>query len=244
MKESIRKRKDGSIKLIAVNNKYRNIPFFTTPIWDERRRKYRKGGQEDLSKADLAKCALVISEDEQYPVSHNEVLDLSDDAQREKAAFLCDQFPFIVIGAKNVKPGETLFYIEDRESEAKEFVDNTDNIFAALKIIDAASIDDYKDMCMMLSLPTSGSKTVLLQTLKAKAMKEPEKIIKLKNGDYEEKLVILKLIDAGVLNKGRKDGRIYDGENLIARNLDESVLYLKDKANAAVVDIWMKNLGK
>lgn len=244
MKENIRTRKDGSIKLIAVNNKYRNIPFFTTPLWDGKRRKFRKGGQEDMSKAELAKCELIISEDEHYPVSHNEVLDLSDNAQREKAAFLCDQDPFIVIGAKNVKPGETLFYIEDRETEAKEFVANTDNIFEALKIIDSASIDDYKDMCLMLSLPTAGSKTVLLQTLKAKAMKEPEKIIKLKNGDYEEKLTILKLIDAGVLKKGKKDSRIYDGEILIARNLDEAVLYLKDKANEAVIDIWMKNLGK
>ena len=244
MKETIRKRTDGTIKLIAVNNKYRNIPFFTTPLWDGKRRKYGKGGQEDMSKSELAKCEFVISEDEHYPVSHNEVLDLSDPAQREKAAFLCDQDPFIVIGAKNVKPGETLFYIEDRETEAKDFIDNTDNIFAALKIIDAASIDDYKDMCLMLSLSTAGSKTVLLRTLRAKAMKEPEKIIKLKNGDYEEKLTILKLIDAGVLKKGKNDGRIYDGENLIARNLDESVLYLKDKDNAAVVDIWMKNLWK
>lgn len=242
MKDTIRSRKDGSIKLIAVNPKYRNVPFFATPIWDAKRRKYRKGGQEDLNKTELAKCALIISEDEHYPVSHNEILDLSDDMQREKAAFLCDQDPFIVIGVKNVKPDETLFYIEDRESEAKEFISNADKVLKALQIIEAAPIDDYKDMCLMLGLPSSGSKTVLTHALQAKAMKEPEKIIKLKEGNYEEKLFILKLIEKGILTKSRKDNRIYDGENLIARNLDESVLYMKQKENAAVVEIWRKNL--
>ena len=97
-------------------------------------------------------------------------------------------------------------------------------------------------MCLILGMPSKGTKTVLEQSLKAKAMKEPEKIIKMQEGDFEDRLFILKLIDAGTLRKERKDGRIYDGENLIARNLDEAVLYLKDERNIAIIDSWRKTL--
>lgn len=242
MQEDIRKRKDGTIKIIAVNNKYRNVPFFVTPLWDAKKRKYLKGGQEDMSPSELSKCGLIISEDEHYPVSHNEVLDLSDPVHKEKAALLYNQDPFIVVGSKNVKPDETLFYIEDRESEAKDFTNHADLVFKALSIIQKASTQDYADMCLILGMPSKGTKTVLEQSLKAKAMKEPEKIIKMQEGDFEDRLFILKLIDAGTLRKERKDGRIYDGENLIARNLDEAVLYLKDERNIAIIDSWRKTL--
>lgn len=243
MIEKIRKRDSGTIKLIAVNNKYRNVPFFATPIFDAKRRKYRLGGQEDMSKGELAKCALIISEDEHYSVSHNEILDLSDPVQKEKACFLCDQDPFIVVGSKNVRPNETLFYVEDRESEAVEFTSHADNVFKALKIISALSVDDYKDFCLLLGMPSTGSKSVLEHSLKAKAMKEPEKIIKISAGDFEDKLFILKLIEKGVLRKERKDGRIYDGESLVARNLDDAVLFIKDEKNAIVIDGWRKSLA-
>lgn len=243
MKEEIRKRDTGTIKLIAVNNKYRNVPFFATPIYDAKRRKYRLGGQEDMTLNQLSKCALKISEDEHYPVSHNEVLDLSDPVQKEKVCLLYDQDPYIVVGSTNVKPGETLFYIEDRETEA--VVENTfyDDVLKAMQIIAKSSVDDYKDMCMLLGLPSKGSKNVMEHTLKLKAMKEPKKIIKLKEGDFEERLFILKLIDKGVLTKSRKDNRIYDGQSVIARNLDDAVLFIKDEKNAVLLDSWRKTLS-
>lgn len=243
MKDKIRKRDSGIIKLIAVNNKYRNVPFFATPIYDEKRRKYRFGGQEDMKPAELAKCALIISAEEHYPVSHNEILDLSDPAQKDKAAFLCEQDPYIVVGVSNVKPGDTLFYIEDRESEATEQNTFYDEVLKAMQIIAKASIDDYKDMCLLMGMPTNGTKNVLEHNLKSRAMKEPTKIIELKEGDFEEKLFVLKLIDKGVLRKDRKDGRLYDGQSVVARNLDDAVLFIKDEKNAVLIDSWRKTLN-
>lgn len=237
-----RERTTGTIKLIAVNKMYRDIPFVTAPIWNEKRRKFGYGGQEDMSSVQLKSVPLVFESTGHYNVSHNEILNLSYPADKEKAAFLMfDQSPYVVASPRLVKQGETLFYIEDREVESQEISSNADNIMKSLMFIEKMKVDDIKDFCLLLGLSTGGSLSIMTGNLKALALKDPKKILDFKTSNYDEKLFVLKLLEKGILKKDKKN-HIYDNANLIGRTIEETALFIRDRENEKVVDLWRKKL--
>lgn len=240
--KDFRERTSGKIKLISVNQLYRNIPFTTVPLWDEKRQEFGLGGQEEMTAAELKKCPVTFDPEQHFTVSHNETLDLSIPKQREKAAILMfDQKPFIVPSAKDVKEGETIFYIEDREVESKNISSTADQVMEALQFVTKMKADDLKDYCMLLGLPTNASLSIMEGNLKKMAMDNPSKILGFKNSKYDEKLFILKLLENGTLKKDRKN-YIWDNEVLVGRNLDDAVLFTRDKENEKVVDLWRRSI--
>lgn len=232
-----------TVELVAINPMYRNVPFFAVPVYNEEKRSYDLCGQEKMTPAEKEKQPIAFEVNESYPLMHRDKCDLNFEKDKLMYAFWLTQKDVVARTKKEAKKGVHLFYIEDKELEAKETISKTEKIFEALKYVtEKITTSDYENYALLLGMNVKGATMSMLGgALKQRALDNPEQVISVFQGDNEHKLFALKLLSKGILSR-KSDGRIYDKDNLIGRDVDDVVIYIRDEKNAMVVDIWAKKL--
>lgn len=250
MKIDIVRKKDKennrTVRIVAVNKKYRDRPFFAAP-------KLKDGiyltGQHKgcgLSSAELAadKSVLTIDEKKQYPVMHYQSFDLSNDRDRIMFNFLLfvDE---IAHSSKLVRPSKHLFYIEDKERESVEDIKFNDLMFEAMEKIRNEKLDSLIDVAIYVlesGDPKKMSKTILTKRLYDICKTNPERILEYYKGGNEDLLFVKKLINYGILQK-RLDG-IYDDSTYLGKIEKDVVIFLRDKKHNTYKTRWGFELEK
>ena len=158
---------------------------------------------------------------------------------------------FIMAQDKLVAPSKTeatikhLFYLDDKDAEAKVYVITADARYEAEKLIrEKASIDEYKDIVMLLNLSVSDfhvdwrplTSTRLKELLLKQAEKDPESIKYAFTDQGKDILFMAKLIDRGIIS--RKGNGYYDGQKFIVDNADAFSKYINDQLNDSDISKW------
>jgi hypothetical protein len=138
------------------------------------------------------------------------------------------------------------FYLEDKEANATVFVNNSDKVYEAQKLIrEKASIEDYKDLVSMLNLSVTGfnvsienlSDTRLKEILLKQAAEDPDTITLAFTERGKDILFLSKLILNNILRHKPGNG-YYDGEAFIALDTEKFVNFINDGANSSIVGKW------
>jgi hypothetical protein len=150
--------------------------------------------------------------------------------------------PFVAMSKQLAKPRHK-FYLEDKDADAAVFVNNSDAVYEAEKLIrEQASIEDYKDLVMMLNLSVTGfninasllTDTRLKEILLKQASTDPNSITKAFTSEGKDILFIAKLVDAKIITYKVGNG-YYDGQKFLARDIDSLVSFFNDGVNSSIV---------
>lgn len=186
-----------------------------------------------------------------YPLKHGDKCNLSQDATgkylfpRDKAMFDYWQHqPVIVSKKEDVIPGETMFYIEDREAEAAKRVSIEDLIFEAQTLVRSSNIGKYNDIALLLNYNIKGfniNVSVLTELqIKDKLIEAcknyPDVVINCFAKGVEKDLFILKLIDKGIITT--INGSYYDGKMFVGQSLDEIKSFIEKPSNQEYLNKW------
>ena len=158
---------------------------------------------------------------------------------------------FIIAQRELVAPSKTkatvkhLFYLDDKDEEAKHFVISSDAKYEAEKLIrEKASIDEYKDVVMLLNLSTKDfhvdwktmSSTRLKEVLLRQAATNPDSVKFAFSEQGKDVLFMAKLIEQNIIT--RKNNAYYDGQKFIADSHEKFVSYISDTLNDSDVSKW------
>lgn len=158
---------------------------------------------------------------------------------------------FIIAQTKIVAPSKAeatikhLFYLDDKDSEARVFVISSDARYEAEKLIrEQASLDEYKDIVMLLNLSVKDfhvdwrplTSTRLKEVLLKQADKNPESIKYAFTEQGKDVLFMAKLIDRNII--ARKGNGYYDGTKFIADSSEQFVKYINDQLNDSDISKW------
>lgn len=230
------------VKLIAINPKYRTVPFFMTPVYDNDLKTF-KTGQEEMNKATLAAQPLIIDPYEQYAVVHMQAFDSSNPKDKVLLGLIKVQ-PLIAANASKVVAGKHLFYIEDKETEAGEKIVAADKSYEAqTKVREDMTLQRITDLAIFLSIDVRNNPiSVIQERIYSRCASNPGEVLSFFEEATANRMFVLKLIHYGILQK-RLD-RIVDGDLLVGRNLEEAILYVQDKANDMIAGKWGLALDK
>lgn len=231
----------AKVRLIAVNPKYRTLPFFCVPVYDEAKRTY-KTGQEDMTPEELSKEPLVIDPDTQYPVRHMEEYDTTKRKDQIMLALIKTQ-ETIAPKSSLVVAGRHLFYLQNIEEEAGENVSKIDKMFDALaKVKENTSIGRQKDIAIFLGIDVSQPISVIQDRIYRFCQNEPEKVLEFFDENSATKLFVMKLRQYNIISM--RDGKYLDNEIFVGRSIEEVMHFVQDRKNEAHVTRWGYRLDK
>jgi hypothetical protein len=224
------------VRLVAINPKYRTVPFFMTPVYDNDLKTY-KTGQENMNKAQLAAQPIIIDPFEQYAVVHMQAFDTSNPKDKVLLGLIKTQ-PLIAANSSKVVAGKHLFYIEDKETEAGEKIVAADLMYEAMSKVRAdMTLQRITDLAIFLSVDVRNNPiSVIQERIYSRCTNNPKEVLSFFEDSTVNRMFVLKLIHYGIIQK-RLD-RIVDGDLLVGRNLEEAVLYVQDKANDMITGKW------
>ena len=231
----------AKVRIIAINPKYRTIPYFCVPVYDEEARNYNTG-QQDLSPADLKKEPIIIEPESQYAIKHMQVFDTNN---RKDALILNLARTQLEVAVKSNKvvPGKHLFYIENLEEEAGERITKTDKMFDALtKVKENSSLGKQRDIAVFLSIPTNQPANVIQDRIYIKCQNDPDDVLEFFNPNSQLKIFVRKLIANGIITK--RDSKYVDGTVFLGRDETEVLHFLQDKKNDPLIAKWGIQLEK
>lgn len=224
------------VRLIAINPKYRTVPFFMTPVYDESIRGFRTG-QEDMTKEQLTKEPFIIDPEEQYAVVHMQAFD-TNNVKDNVLLRLAKKQPLIAPSSSKVVSGRHLFYIEDKESEAGEKIIAADLMYEAMsKVREDMTLQRITDLAIFLGVDTKNNPiSVIQERIYSRCTLNPKEVLSFFSADTKNRMFMLKLIHHGIVQ--RRLDRVVDGDLLIGRNTEEAILFIQDKANDQLVGKW------
>ena len=225
----------SKVKLIAINPKYRTIPYFAVPVYDKNKRVWITG-QENLSKKELEKEPFIVNVNDQYPLTH--MMDFDTERREDQILLAIAKVQEAVApDSKSAIAGKHLFYIQNPEKEAEENINNVDHIFEAMKLFrENGSFQKTRDLAIYLGLDASQTLNVLQSRIYTRIQDNPKEII-----NFFDKLVISRLLTRKVIYYGiliNKGGIFYDHDRLIGRDEREVELFISDKANTPLISKW------
>lgn len=225
----------STVRLLAVNELYRTVPYFAVPIYDEEKKKWRPDN-EDFKAISSVPVRRKPDPEKQYPLSHQDNFDKSkpDDVFLLALAKLQ---PLIAPNSKSVIKSKHLFYLQDVEEEAKTEVKSMDKIFEAMKLIkENASVSTMRDLAIYLGLNPSDSMMVIQGRVYKYLNENPQAVLNYFSNTNSSRLMVKKAIYYSILkNKG---GIFYDHDRLIGRDEAEVELFVRDAINAPLVAKW------
>jgi len=225
----------AKVRLIAVNPKYRTLPFFCVPVYDEKKRTF-KTGQENLSAEELENEPMIIEPDNQYPLRHMMEFDTNNRKDVLLLGLARDQD---VIASKSslVQVGRHLFYLQNVEEEAGERVTKMDLMFEALfKIKENTSIGKQKDVAIYLGIDISQPASVIQDRIYKFCQDNPAQVLEFFTDRSTGRLFAMKLKHYGIIQY--RDGKYLDNDILVGRDIDEVVHFTQDHKNEALITKW------
>ena len=265
---------DGKvIRFLAQDRKYRMEPYPAVAPMDTNKNIYITGQHYDFSDKDrqgFLSQAEIIGEVEVKPAArlkkftprisdtttvliiHNKPYDctISDHGEPNNPKDYWDAH-FIIAQDKLVAPSKAestikhKFYLDDKDAEARVFVLTADARYEAEKLIrEQASLDEYKDIVMLLNLSVSDfhvdwkplTSTRLKEILLKQSEKNPESIKYAFTEQGKDVLFMAKLLERGII--ARKGNGYYDGQKFIADSSEMFVKYVGDQLNDSDISKW------
>lgn len=259
------------VRFIANDRKYRTEPYPAVAPLDSVMNTYVTGqhidpsdpstkgnltlaeitGEKEIKPESRARLfPFVINDVDPVMIIHNKPYDCRVDKkgiplnQKDytEANFIILQKALVAPSKREVTPRHK-FYLEDKDAEAKAYVNNADAKYEAEKLIrEKASLEDYKDIIQMLNLTISGfnvnyknlTDTRLKEILLKQAEKDPASIKKAFTREGKDLLFVAKLVDANIINHKVGNG-YYDGERFLAQDIKTLVMFINDPANSSLL---------
>lgn len=265
----MRKIEGKKVRFIATDRKYRSEAYPAIAPLDSKLNTYITGQhidpndsttkgnltlQEIMGKKEIKPEArlrlfpFVITDSDPVLIMHNKEYDCTMDGkvpnnQKDyaEANFIILQ-PFVAKNKQSSRPKHK-FYLEDKDADAVTFVNNSDAIYEAEKLIrETASIEDYKDIIMMLNLSVTGfninsdilTDSRLKEVLLKQATKDPKSITRAFTDEGKDILFIAKLVANKIITFKIGNG-YYDGQKFLARDIDSLVAFINDGSNSSLV---------
>jgi hypothetical protein len=270
---------DGKkVRFIATDRKYRTEPYPAIAPLDSKLNTYITGQHidhnDDDTKGNLT-LAEITGEKEVKPESrlklfpfiindvdpvliiHNKEYDCTVDSKRKpnnpkdyaEAHFILLQKGLVAKNKSEVRPRHK-FHLEDKDADAVAFVNKSDSVYEAEKLIrEKASIEDYKDLVMMLNLTIPGfnvnhktlTDTRLKEVLLKQANTDPASILKAFTKEGENILFIAQLVEENIITHKVGNG-YYDGQKFIANDINSFLGFINDTANSSLIGKFGKLL--
>lgn len=152
---------------------------------------------------------------------------------------------YLVAKSKTKATIKHKFYMDDKDEEAKHFVVTADAKYEAEKLIrEQASIDEYKDIVMLLNLSVKDfhvdwrplTSTRLKEVLLKQADSNPSSIKFAFTDQGKDVLFMAKLIEQNIITK--KNNAYYDGVKFISDSHESFIQYIGDTLNDSDVSKW------
>ena len=274
----MRKKLEGKIvRFIATDRKYRTEAYPAIAPLDSKLNTYITGQHIDTSdsstkgnltlkeitgekeikpEARLRLFPFVINDVDPVLIIHNKPYDCTMDGKLPRnpkdyaeANFIILQKNLVAMSKRDVIP-RNKFYLEDKDADAVAFVNESDSVYEAEKLIrEKASIEDYKDIVMMLNLTVPGfnvnhktlTDTRLKEVLLKQAKADPSSIIKAFTKEGENILFIAQLVEHNII-KYKVGNGYYDGEKFLANDINSFLAFINDSSNSSLVGKFGKLL--
>ena len=237
--------KGNVVTLVACHNLYRDVPFFAHPVYNNELRGYDLCGQEKLTEIQKKNEPFILDPLESIALTHNMKFykGIPHDELMYKFVQSLIAVGIVAEDVRKVQKGKHIFYLDDKEVLSLAITDKADKTMKALNLLsDKVTLDDLKGYALLLKMNIKGlTENQIKAGLQQKALDNPADVIEAIEGNNDDKLFILQLLDKGILI--RKQGRIYDDQILIGRDLDEAMMYKKDVVNQQLVDAWSRKLN-
>ncbi len=222
------------VRVIAVNPKYRTLPYYMTPVFDEEIKDYRTG-QENLTPAELKKQPFIVDPEKQYPIRHHQELNLDNPKDKilyQLAIIQAD----IANNSKSVQSGHVM-YLENLEAEATERVSNKNKFFNALtRVKETDSIEQSKNLGIFLGINVSQPLSVVYDRIYSACENTPADVMKFFSGNHDNRLFVLKLKHYGILQS--RNGFLYDNDILVGKTTEDATTFVQEEANNQLVAKW------
>lgn len=231
----------AKVRIIAINPKYRTVPYFCVPVYDESIREYNTG-QQGLTDEELAKEPMIIDPEEQFAIRHMMAFD-TNMRKDELMLHLARTQLEVATDANSVVPGKHLFYIENLEEEAGTRITKMDLFFEALtKVKENTSLGKQRDVAIFLGIDYTQPASVVQDRIYQKCQNEPEAVLAFFMAGSQMRLFAKKLISYNIIkNMG---GRYIDGDIFLGRDETEVIHFLQDKKNDPLIARWSIRLEK
>ena len=224
----------AKVKMIAVNPKYRTLPFYCVPIYDEEKREVVTG-QEKLTPAQLKNEPIIIDPELQYPIKHMQ--DFDTDSKKDMLILNLALTQAEVAPNKKAVTGRHLFYVEDAEKEAEMSLGVAERTFQAmLQVKESISIQKNVEIAIYLGINPGLPAAVIQDQIYKRCQNRPEEVIGYFDENNANRLFVKKLIHHNILQ--RKSDKYVDNDLLVGRDESECVLFITDRKNESLVGKW------
>jgi len=275
----MRKLDNKKVKFIAIDRKYRAEAYPAVAPLDSKLNTYVTGqhivpGDETTSgnltlkeitgemeikpEGRRKKFPHVISDTDTVLIIHNKTYDCTINSKGvpvnskdyAEAYFIINQTRLVAKSKQDATPKHK-FYLEDKEADAAVFVNTSDKIYEAQKLIrEKAAVTDYKDLILMLNLSVSGfhvsyqtmTDTRLKEVLLKQAEKDPDSITIAFTEKGKDMIFIAQLIDAKHITYKAGNG-YYENQTFLANDLLGMLAYIADPNNGNSVSKWGRLLN-
>ena len=244
--------RERSVQILAVNQKYKERPYFLTPIYITKKKRYILG-IEDLAPVEQGKIkkALGIKTDSnkdgvpinefQVPIHHRMSLHLaSNEDYGIYRMALTDEL--VAHSSRVVAGSKHLFFINDVQKEAVETVSNEKLQFEAKKLIfEEGDVQKLKSLCIYIG--GIDIRNMPLNVLTSKSLEAagrvPDKVLEFYQDKVANRVMIMELDHYGLIRLNK--GKYYDGEVYLG-TLEEAINFIADPKNSQTVNSLGKRL--
>lgn len=231
--------------LLAVNEKYRDIPFPICAAYDNDLGKFITG-QEHLTDEEKKKEPFVIDPDEQYMIRNREIFYVHGPGEKRTKDDV--MYEFLLKGGghavarayKDCAKDVHLFYLQDMELEAAQQLNTEELIYEAMtKIRNDMPVSRWKDIGLFMGYDLkSFSQTIIEAKIKELCRTEPQKVLDFFKEEFQLELFFKKLLYYKILRKSGNVIRSSDGNVLVGDNQSAALLFLTSPKNSDLVDMW------
>jgi hypothetical protein len=243
------------VRIVAVGEKYRKAPIFLSPIFDEARKEFvvsgtrykaKKSDNDDkLWEAEINEVH--VTNYDSYEISDKMTLRLSDSMDKFIYSLIIDTGSgYIAKSKKDINPGYHRLYIENREAEAEESINEIDDMFTAADLIKTMRETELRELARVLMVHEKNISSNVVKSNIFKVLKTtPRKVLNVLNSaSYKAEAMRSTLIHGKVISKTTRgyftvpEGGKGEGEFLAFTDAEMSS-YLLNKKNAKAVEQWV-----
>lgn len=242
----------GLVRLVGVNSKYHVAPVYLTPKFNEVTKTFTIGGviyktemsddNNEIKTYVAIGTPVRITNVDAFRYAHLQSFDMSQEDQRFLLTIAMDDV-MVAPNKESVNPDSVhRYYIEDKESEAKETISKSTLVLDAMQKIKSMSLEEMTDYARLLQIFRPDISRMQIEAeLMRLAIEKPADIIAVASDrNAKHKILLKKLVNAQILEI--RGGKFMNGAELIGANEDFAIEFLRDANNSKLVEDWIKML--
>ena len=245
------------LRVIATDKKFQRAPYFITPKFDEKKKKFLTGQNVDWieDKKDerivfkmveteaSKKLSFVIDPNESYPIRHLQIFNTDVESDMLLLNLFKSHDHILAPNKKGIIPGVHQFYIEDKEEEAISTVSKVDMEYNAMTEVKSLNTEDVYDLARLLAVPKVGNLTEVM--VRARIFEicktDPARVLSIwSDSNRKAKIFLRRLIEKNIIRIHA--GKYTYGEEILGLNEISVLDFLKDKQNTILVNEFAKLL--